>query len=99
MPLPSSHSLAATSQSDSSHDAGCIKCSDVQVIDDWSGRSFRLLALARGVIRGVDPQSLAGQPQEQVEKQAESFELLGLLVLSNQLREDSIHTVGVLQRQ
>lgn len=69
------------------------------MIDDWSSKSFRLLALARGVIKAWDSHALGSLTQEQLEKQAESFELLGLLVLSNQLRPESAHTVEVLQQQ
>ena len=71
----------------------------LQVIDEWSGKGFRLLALASGGIGGLPRQSLGLLALEQLEAQADSFDLLGLLVLSNQLREDSIHTVDVLQHQ
>ena len=71
----------------------------MQVIDKWSGKGFRLLALARGSIWGLPRQSLGLLTLEQLEAQADSFDLLGLLVLSNQLREDSIHTVHVLQQK
>lgn len=71
----------------------------LQVIDEWSGKGFRLLALARGPIGGISRQSLGLLALEQLEAQADTFDLLGLLVLSNQLREDSIHTVDMLQHQ
>ena len=70
----------------------------MQVIDDFSGRSFRLLAMAKGVLRG-DPQALMLMSQEQLERRVKDFELLGLLVLSNHLRSDSIDTITALQQQ
>lgn len=69
-----------------------------QVIDEFSGQSFRLLALAKGVVKGLDRQALAMMTQEQLEQQAE-FELVGLLVLSNHLRPDSKETITQLQQQ
>ena len=70
-----------------------------QVIDDYSGRSFRLLALAKGVLRNFDRQALSLMTQEQLERQVDRFELLGLLVLSNLLRPDSKQTITELQQQ
>ena len=70
-----------------------------QVIDDYSGRSFRLLALAKGVLRNFDRQALSLMTQEQLERQVDRFELLGLLVLSNPLRPDSKQTITELQQQ
>ena len=71
----------------------------VQVIDDFSGRSFRLLALAKGWLRGVSQEALTHMTQEQLEQQVGRFELLGLLVLSNHLRSDSRDTITQLQQQ
>ena len=71
----------------------------IQVIDDYSGKSFRVLAQARGSLKGVDRGALMLMSQEQLEAQVQVFELLGLLVLSNHLRSDSIETVGTLQQQ
>ena len=73
--------------------------SPVQVIDDYSGQSFRLLALAKGVLRNFDRQALGQMTQEQLERQVDRFELLGLLVLSNPLRPDSKQTITELQQQ
>ena len=76
-----------------------MHCNYVQVIDDYSGRSFRLLALAKGVIGGVDQKALAHMTQEQLEQQVDRFELLGLLVLSNELQHESKDTITELQQQ
>ena len=78
-------------------DAMQYKC--VQVTDNFSGRSFRLLALAKGLLRGVSQEALTHMTQEQLEQQVGRFELLGLLVLSNELRHDSMDTITELQQQ
>ena len=70
-----------------------------QVVDEYSGQSFRLLALAKGVVQVKDRQALSVMSREELEKQVEHFELLGLLVLSNQLRPDSKDTIAQLQEQ
>ena len=69
------------------------------MIDEYCGQSFRLLALAKGVLKGRDRRSLSPMSQEQLEKQVQQFELLGLLVLSNHLRSDSKGTITELQQQ
>lgn len=71
----------------------------VQVIHDYCQQSFRLLALAKGVLKGLDREALCLMSQEQLEKHVEQFELLGLLVLSSHLRTDSEPTVTELQQQ
>lgn len=71
----------------------------MKVIDDYSGRSFRLLAMAKGVLKGYDQQGLVLMSQEQLERRVKAFELLGLLVLSNHLRSDSIDTIAALHQQ
>ena len=70
-----------------------------QVFDEFPGQSYRLLALAKGVLRGVDKQAMSLMTQEQLEAHAQGFELLGLLVLSNSLRPDSKATVTELQQR
>ena len=69
------------------------------MIDDYSGQSFRLLALAKGTLKGMDRQALTLMTQKQVERHVDSFQLLGLLVLSNNLRPDSKDTITQLQQQ
>ena len=76
-----------------------LSCWKPQVIDEYCGQSFRLLALAKGVLKGRDRRSLSPMSQEQLEKQVQQFELLGLLVLSNHLRSDSKGTITELQQQ
>ena len=70
---------------------------DVQVVDNYSGQSYRLLALAGGVVQGVRKLNLAAMSQQQVEARAGSLDLLGLFVLSNHLRHDSRECIMHLQ--
>ena len=55
--------------------------------------------MARGVVVGSDRETLSCMTQEQLESHAQSFELLGLLVLSNHLQTDSKVTITHLQQQ
>ena len=67
-------------------------------MDGYASKGFRLMALAKGVLRGLSNQALGKMTQEQLEKHAEPFTLLGLLVLSNKLRDDSQETMAKLQQ-
>lgn len=70
-----------------------------QVVDDWSGRSFRLLALAAGTIQNfkrLDAQTLTLQ---QSEAAVSHMSLVGLLVITNTLRADSKDTIAELQNE
>ena len=55
--------------------------------------------MAKGVLKGYDQQGLVLMSQEQLERRVKAFELLGLLVLSNHLRSDSIDTIAALHQQ
>ena len=68
------------------------------MIDRYSALGFRLLALAKGVIRDGSQQALSMMTQEQLERQVDSFQLIGLLVLSNHLRSDSKDTISELHQ-
>ncbi len=70
---------------------------DVQVVDDYSSRSCRLLAGAVGVIRGVHKLDIACMTQQQVESCATQMQLLSLVVLTNSLRTDSRQTISQIQ--
>ena len=78
------------------HKNGLMCC---QVIDDYSGQSFRVMALAKGVLRGLNKHALSVMTQEELESHAQGFELLGLLVLSNSLYPTSKNTIIQLQQQ
>ena len=71
----------------------------LQVIDELASQGFQLMALAKGVLRDISSQALAALSQEQLEERAKPFHLLGLLVLTNNLKEDSADTISKLQQQ
>lgn len=56
------------------------------------------MALAKGLIRDGNQQALSMMTQEQLERQVDSFQLVGLLVLSNHLRPDSRDTISELHQ-
>jgi len=68
-----------------------------KVIDQYSSNSFRLLALAVGVIPDVHEVDLLRLTQEQVEVCAMPLDLLSLVVLTNSVREDSKETISQVQ--
>ena len=69
----------------------------MQVVDDYSSKCFRLLAVAAGVIPGVGHLDLPRMTQQQVEASAIDMQLLGLVVLTNSVREDSKDTISQVQ--
>ncbi|KAL0048212.1 hypothetical protein WJX82_010068 [Trebouxia sp. C0006] len=68
-----------------------------QVMDDYSSKSFRLLAMAMGVIPNAVGLDFAVMTQLQVEACAEHMQLLSLVVLTNNVRCDSKDTITHLQ--
>lgn len=70
-----------------------------QVVDNYSGQSYRLLAIAGGVITGVQGMNVAATSQQQMESRVGSLDMLGLCVLSNHLRHDSKETIQHLQER
>ena len=68
-----------------------------QVVDDYSSKSLRLLAMAMGTIRNASELSLAHMTPQQVEASATKMCLLSLIVLTNNVRPDSKDTIGHLQ--
>ena len=69
----------------------------VQVVDDYSSKCFRLLAVAAGVVPGVHHMDLPRMTQQQVEASAVDMQLLGLVVLTNSVRDDSKDTISQVQ--
>lgn len=69
----------------------------MQVVDDYSSKSFRLLAMAVGVIPNAEQLNLAMMTQQQVEACAVHMQLLSLVVLTNKVRPDSKDTITHLQ--
>ena len=69
------------------------------MVDNYSGQSFKLLALAVGVVQGVRGLNLAAMSQQEMEAKAGSLDLLGLFVLQNDLWHDSNETIVHLQER
>ena len=69
----------------------------VQVHDEYSSNSFRLMAMAVGVIPNVTQLDLVHMTQQQVETHVTHMELLCLMVLTNNIRPDSKETISELQ--
>jgi len=67
------------------------------VVDEYSSKSFRLLAAAVGVILDVHKLDLPRMTQQQVEASATCIELIALVVLTNSIRDDSKDTITQLQ--
>ena len=66
-------------------------------MDDYSSKSFRLLAMAMGVIPNAVGLDFAVMTQHQVEACAVHMQLLSLVVLTNNVRSDSKDTITHLQ--
>lgn len=74
----------------------CCHCL-FQVLVKHAGQSFRLLALAVGTLKGVSAAELAEMDLQQMEARCGALDLLGLQVLSNNLRPGSKETIANLQ--
>ena len=74
-----------------------MKYVHAQVVDDYSSKSFRLLAGALGSISHVHKKQLPRMTQQQVEACATDMQLLSLIVLTNSVRQDSRDTISQLQ--
>ena len=66
-------------------------------MDDYSTQSFRLIAMAAGIIPDVDKLDLANMSQQAIEAAAVDMEMLSLVVLANSIRGDSVATIKELQ--
>ena len=69
----------------------------VQVRDDYSGKGFRLVAVAVGVLHDVDKLDTEHMLLPEIEAHALQLELLGLIMLSNQIRPVSKSNIQQLQ--
>ena len=67
------------------------------MLGTYSDHSFRLMALAVGVIPGVANLDIMHMSQGQVEASAQALQLLGLIVLSNPIKADSKQIINELQ--
>lgn len=70
-----------------------------QVLVQYAGQSFRLLALAVGTLQGVTAAELADMDLQQLEARCQHLDLLALQVLSNRLRPGSKETITNLQEK
>ena len=69
----------------------------IQVVDSFSSKSFRLMAMAVGIIPNTQALELTQMTQQQIESAASDLELLSLVVLANSIRQDSKDTISELQ--
>ena len=69
----------------------------MQVMDEYSSKSFRLLAMAMGIIPHANQLSFDQMTQQQVESRAIGMQLLCLVVLTNNVRSDSKAVISHLQ--
>ena len=70
-----------------------------QVVDDFSSKSFRLMATAVGVIPHARALDFTQMIRQEVESAATHLELLCLVVLTNSIREDSKDTIREVQER
>ncbi|DBA85704.1 TPA: hypothetical protein ACH3X1_005275 [Trebouxia sp. C0004] len=68
-----------------------------RVVDDWTSRSFRLLALAAGTIKHFSRLNVSSLTLQQAEAAVSHMSLVGVMVITNQLRPDSRDTIAELQ--
>ena len=72
-----------------------VCCCLRQVVDEHSSRSFRMLAIAAGVVHGVSKLDLSSMSLPQLEGRCK-LQLLGLTVLTNHLRPESKTVISEL---
>ena len=66
-------------------------------MDEYSTKSFRLLAGAVGTIRHLHRLDLSRMTQQQVEACATDMHLLSLVVLTNSIQRESKETISQVQ--
>ena len=77
--------------------AGELIACNFQIKVEYAAQSFRLLALAVGTLGHVTSEDLAHMTQQDAEAMVGRMDMLGLLVLSNQLHAVSRDTITNLQ--
>lgn len=70
-----------------------------QVVDDFSSKSFRLIAVAVGIIQHAPALDFSQMIRQEIESAATHLELLCLVVLTNSIREDSKDTIREVQER
>ena len=82
------------------HQPVCITgLAALQIVDQYSRKSFRLMAIAVGFLPHVAQLDLKRMSQQQVEEHTIGFNLIGLIVLTNSVRADSKEFVLSLQQK
>ncbi len=71
----------------------------LQLIEEWSSKSFRVMALAVGILPLVHKLDLSLMSLQDFESHAHNLEMLSMIVLTNHVRPDSRATVGMLQER
>ena len=71
----------------------------MQVVLEYAGQSFRLLALAAGTLRRVTAERLASMSQQDAEAECDHMDLLALIVLSNSAHSSSRPAITGLQER
>ena len=71
----------------------------MQVVLEYAGQSFRLLALAAGTLRRVTAERPASMSQQEAEAECGHMDLLALLVLSNSAHSSSRPATTSLQER
>ena len=71
----------------------------MQVVDSFSSKSLRLMAIAGGVIPDAHARDFSQMVRHDIESAATSLELLCLVVLTNSIREDSQDTIREVQER
>ena len=66
-------------------------------MDDYSAKGFRLMAVAAGIVPDKDKLDLPNMSQQAIEAAAVGMVLLGLVVLANSIRDNSVTTIKELQ--
>lgn len=71
----------------------------MQVVLEYAGQSFRLLALAAGTLRQVTAGRLPSMSQQEAEAECDHMDLLALIVLSNSAHASSRPAITSLQKR
>ena len=66
-------------------------------MDDWSSRSFRLIALAAGTLKNFSQMDMDSLTLAEAEAAVLHLSVVGVIVVTNNLREDSKRTIEELQ--
>ncbi len=71
----------------------------MQVVLEYAGQSFRLLAPAASTLRQVTAERLASMSQQEAEAECDHMDLLALIVLSNSAHASSRPAITSLQER